>query len=183
MSSYSHLNIALLKRELKDAKRTLKSLSGTITSHQEIISAETLKKEKQEKRLFPNDVAIRKSLKSINIYTKAVRSLERDRKYWEREIEIMEATLTRKRKIRFARNVAVVLIVLGGFVLKNGEGEVKASSKETSSVSEKEDKEKTQKATYPSYEETLDDKGNLFDKILGFLDEKPESLESSDFTK
>lgn len=173
--SYSHLNIALLRRELRKTENNINIIDTTIASHEEKIAGYKNELDKYGRRIFPNDGAMRSCSKSINNYNWAIERLKKDKKKLEdkRDALLLELDIKKKRRSAKIKCGILITIVIGGFVLLNGEGEIKAEVKETSSISKtNEDNIKDQSSKLTSNLDNVEDAGiDNLDKISLQLEE------------
>lgn len=168
MSSYSLLNITSLRRELRKIDSNISSINKTIAHHKREIEKYNRQIAKYDRRLFPNDVLIRNCENRIRAYEFAIKKLRCDKKPLEEEMEKIKAELKRKQSLRRWSGV-VITVVIAGFVLINGQGEMKGEVKKTSIIRDsKEDDSSKSNPEEISYSEDLE---TVIDEILGFFDE------------
>lgn len=175
MGSYSHLNIALLRRELRKTENDINIIDTIIAGHRTKIAGYEAKLNRYRRIIFSNDGAMRSCSKSINNYNMATRKLEKDKERLEykRDALLLELNIKMRRRSAKIKCGILVSIVIGGFVLLNGEGVIKAEVKETSSISKtNEDNIKEQSPKLTSNLDNVEDAGiDNLDKISLQLEE------------
>ena len=175
MGSYSHLNIALLRRKLRKTEKDIDTINKTIAGHRDTIERYQTKLDRYRRTIFPDGGKIRECLKSISNYNGAIKRLEKDKERLEDKRDALQLELDIKKKRRSVKIKCGILvaIVIGGFVLLNGEGVIKAEEKETSSISKtNEDDIKDQSPKLTSNLDNVEDAGiDNLDKISLQLEE------------
>lgn len=138
MPSYSHLNIAFLRMELRKIEEAISLREKTIANYELEILKYEREIAKENRKFIPNDISIRSYERSIRNYKRLIRELRQGKEeFGEERAKIKVQLEIKKRRRRLGGTV--VAIMLFGFVLINGQGEIKAEVKETSSISDLED--------------------------------------------